>query len=228
MKMSLFNRFYSIVPRDFAASRKSNPDSPATRGEALDLIMQIYGEVRAYDLHYSTTRSALTTFIAGLAVSIVPLILSKALVEDQRIPIATFELLAGGGFLVSLALLIAALFISVHFQSLTYACEKYQSVLEHELESLVANGRFDVTRLKFREQLKNLTTRRWWSDPPQKCLILVIIFQLTFAIASFTFFRTQSACLREKSTGRVERCLYDKLFGSPVLKKLPPPPTAVP
>ena len=230
MRISLFNRIYLVSAkelRDLAAASKDNPDGPVTKREAVDLIVQIYGEVRAYDLHYSTTRSAVTTFIAGLAVTIVPFIISNALMGDKPVPIATFELMIMGGFLISLALLVAALAISAHFQSLTYACEKYQALLENELESAVTTGHFNIARLKFREELKNLATRRWWSDPPQQCLVLVVILQLILMLSSFAFFKKQSACLREKPTARFERCLYDKIFGPQVANK-PPSPSPVP
>jgi hypothetical protein len=222
MKISLFDKFFLVSAKelpDAAAAGKGNPDHPMTKSEAVDFIVQIYGEVRAYDLHYSTTRSAVTTFIAGLAITIVPFIISNALMGDKPMPIATFELIIMGGFLISLALLVAALAISAHFQSLTYACERYQAVLENELESAVSTGYFNISRLKFREQLKNLATRRLWSDPPQQCLVLVVILQLILMLSSFAFFKKQSTCLREKPTERFERCLYDKIFGPQVTNK---------
>lgn len=114
----------------------SNGSSPALNScQLADLIMKIYGEVREYDVHYSTMRSVLTTFITGVGLYAAAVIFGKVLEDPAKAPAVSVTL-----SLMPLLLLGLMVWISATFQQLTKACGLVEEGLENELRELLAKG----------------------------------------------------------------------------------------
>jgi hypothetical protein len=157
---------------------------------AREVILQMYDQVREYDIHYSNVRTTLSTFSLTAVFGLDAWIFSQTYEKTT----APDKFLIGAGILVPAVLLCLALFISAHFQRLTRACEKYQNELEKMLGQSLSGRNIPLFRTWVREKIsknrdeENKIEFCWfWSDRPQITLTAFLIIQIL--ASSFYFLR---------------------------------------
>lgn len=158
MKISLFNKYLLLPPvtqnPKSDAGTMTNAEKPISEMDSVDLVIKMYGEVRAYDLHYSTMRSTLTTFLVGLGLGIGTYIVSKTIVEGGIAPSPAMALI---GLIGPTAIFLIAMVISAYFQRLTKACEIIETRLETQLRDCLSRSELkEPKQLLYRHQLKKL------------------------------------------------------------------------
>lgn len=166
-------------------SRRAIP-TPAT----VDEILRLYDLVREYDIHYSTVRSAVSTFLVTAVFGLDAWIVANTGQGDLR-DVTTRVVLSS--LLGPVVLLGFTLFISAHFQRLTICCQKIQESLERHLEA-VHEGRDnwkDGSAVLFRRGIERLTRkggggrvtlRLFRADVPQKCLAGFTVLQVAASV----------------------------------------------
>jgi hypothetical protein len=154
-------------------------------------VSEAYKIVTDYDLHYSTVRMSLVTFLITFAFG-----LAAFLLKDSHGHLA---LILGIG--IPGVFLFIAGFLSAHFQCLTAACEMIQKELEQETNP-VARTAFPFRRLL---ETKYKATRSWVFDAGNTAFALGAGMFL-IAAATFWYAKTnvpEFHCVVVKGSGTV-------------------------
>lgn len=102
-----------------------------------DVILKLYDNARAYDVHYSAVRSALSTFIISVGLALATVLFRMDFLNNTDAsgnpvnPQLFWVALGGPG-----ALFVLAILISAHFQRFTESCLRIEKLLEAELGSM--------------------------------------------------------------------------------------------
>lgn len=132
----------------------------------MDNLSDIYKEVSKYDVHYSTVRTTVTTFLVSVSYSLGLLLWKENLKEAALI--------------FPVILLIFAILLSTYFQRLTNSCRKIQVELENGIASPQKSKTLPTTPPhKFRQRLEeefHKTKVFHWDLPNIALVVLTVLY----------------------------------------------------
>jgi hypothetical protein len=154
-------------------------------------LFKLYDVVREYDVHYSTVRSAISTFLITAVFGMDAWIIATT--GDRQLMWIEHRVILPS-ILGPLILLGITMLLSAHFQRLTICCERIQERLELDLIRLHEGKPIDrawspdsivLFRHGLKKLMKGTSSQKpavrflpFWADWPQRCLSGFAIAQL--------------------------------------------------
>ncbi|NQW10270.1 MAG: hypothetical protein HQ481_10375 [Alphaproteobacteria bacterium] len=162
---------------------KNYVECQTTKKVSIDHIRWLYTEIRAYDIHYSTVRSALSVFLIGVMFLMMRGFFSEEIKPEDKFYYAVF--IAMLNFFMIL--------INFYFQGMTYSCRKFQRIIEsfiikHNIENKKSIIEIHEEYISIREKIswiykhKSKVIKAIQSDRPLQLVLLgTLVFWITLS-----------------------------------------------
>jgi membrane protein YdbS with pleckstrin-like domain len=159
--------------------------------DTLEMLRDTYKEIGQYDRHYSTVRTGVSTFLTVISITIISIVFRGIAFAK---PAGENEINILGAVLIIVlicTIFLFAVILNVHFQKLTFSCEKIQLEIEKLFENFKTEDdlKYAKTLLNNRRNISNVYKEysEIYFDIPLKCLasgIVSFIVIMIFAVKS--------------------------------------------